>query len=104
MIEYEIKILLIIAIVSLGTYFLRISGLLLSNKLMKIKNIDIFLESIPSTLLIALIVPSIMKEGLIGIITSLFVVLIMYKTKNIFISMSVGVLIIALSRNGLLFF
>lgn len=104
MIEYEIKILLIIAIVSLGTYFLRISGLLLSNKLMKIKNIDIFLESIPSTLLIALIVPSIIKEGLIGIIASLFVVLIMYKTKNIFISMSAGVLIIALSRNGLLFF
>lgn len=104
MIEYEIKILLIIAIVSLGTYFLRISGLLLSNKLMKIKNIDIFLESIPSTLLIALIVPSIIKEGLIGIIASFFVVLIMYKTKNIFISMSVGVFIIALSRNGLLFF
>ncbi|AXH13879.1 AzlD domain-containing protein [Malaciobacter mytili] len=101
--ESNLNLLLIIFLVAIGTYTLRISGLLLSNKLKEIKNIDIFLESIPPTLLIALIVPSIIKEGLIGVIASLFIIIIMYKTKNTFLAMFIGVLIVALQRNGLLF-
>ncbi len=101
--EANFTLLLIIFIVAFGTYSLRISGLLLSNKLKKIKNIDVFLESIPATLLIALIVPSIIKEGLSGIFASLIIILIMYKTKNTLLAMCAGVLIIALNRNGFLF-
>ncbi|RXI37148.1 branched-chain amino acid ABC transporter [Malaciobacter mytili] len=101
--ESNLNLHLIIFLVAIGTYTLRISGLLLSNKLKEIKNIDIFLESIPPTLLIALIVPSIIKEGLIGVIASLFIIIIMYKTKNTFLAMFIGVLIVALQRNGLLF-
>ena len=82
----NIDILTIIFFVAIGTYTLRVSGLLLSNRLKKFKNIDIFLDSIPATLLISLIVPSIIKTGLIGIIASL-----------------ITVFIVDLYRNGLLF-
>ncbi|PPK60385.1 branched-subunit amino acid transport protein AzlD [Malaciobacter marinus] len=94
-------ILIIIFFVAIGTYTLRVSGLLLSNKLKKFKNIDIFLESIPATLLIALIVPSIIKIGTIGIFAGLITIYIMYKTKSVLLAMSTAVFIIALYRNGL---
>ncbi|PHO12573.1 branched-chain amino acid ABC transporter [Malaciobacter marinus] len=96
-------ILIIIFFVAIGTYILRVSGLLLSNKLKKFKNIDIFLESIPATLLIALIVPSIIKIGIIGIFAGLITIFIMYKTKSVLLAMSSAVFIVALYRNGLLF-
>lgn len=99
----NIDILTIIFFVAIGTYTLRVSGLLLSNHLKKFKNIDIFLDSIPATLLISLIVPSIIKTGLIGIIASLITVFIMYKVKNVLLAMSTAVFIVALYRNGLLF-
>lgn len=99
----NMQILLIIFFVAMGTYFLRVSGLLLSDSLKKYKFVNSILETIPTTLLIALIVPPIIKEGLIGIVASLFVIIVMYKTKNIFISMSIGVFIIYLNRSNLLF-
>ncbi|ADG91985.1 branched-chain amino acid transport [Arcobacter nitrofigilis DSM 7299] len=97
------NMLLIIFAVAIGTYFLRVSGLLLSTKLKKLKYVNSLLESIPATLLIALIIPPIIKEGMIGIIASLFVIIVMIKSKNIFLSMSIGVFIIYLSRSNLLF-
>ncbi|MGE0052520.1 MAG: AzlD domain-containing protein [Arcobacter sp.] len=97
------NIFIIIFSVAFGTYFLRVSGLLLSTKLKKFKYVDSLLESIPATLLIALIIPPIIKEGTVGIIASLFVIIVMLKTKNIFLSMSIGVFIIYLSRSNLLF-
>lgn len=97
------NILLIIFAVAIGTYFLRVSGLLLSTRLKKLKYVDSLLESIPATLLIALIIPPIIKEGMIGIIASLFVIVVMIKSKNIFLSMSIGVFILYLSRSNLLF-
>lgn len=96
------NIIIIILFVALGTYLLRISGLLLSARLKKYKYVDSLLESIPSTLLIALIIPPVIKEGFIGILASVIVIIVMIKTKNIFLSMSIGVFIIYLSKNSLL--
>lgn len=93
------ELLIIIFCVAVGTYTLRLSGILISNKLKKIKHIDLFLESIPSTLLIALIFPAITKEGVIGIISAFLVIVCMYKTNNVIVSMILGVLIVALYRN-----
>ncbi|AXX91253.1 branched-chain amino acid ABC transporter [Malaciobacter molluscorum LMG 25693] len=98
----NIDILLIIIFVAIGTYTLRFSGLFLANKLKRIKHIDLLLEAIPATLLISLVVPSIIKTGIIGIIAAGVSILIMHKTKNTFLSMSIAVVIVALHRNGLL--
>jgi len=100
MAEVSINSLLLILLVAVGTYSLRVSGLLLSSKFVKDEgSLKVFLEHLPSTLLLALVVPSILKEGVVGIVASLVIVALMYKTKNILLSMLVAVLIVALSRN-----
>ncbi len=91
--------LLLILGISLGTYSLRVSGLLLSNKFIENENVKVFLEYLPSTLLLALVVPSILKEGLTGLVAILLIVVCMYKTKSILLSMIIGVGVVALSRN-----
>jgi len=91
--------LLLILGISLGTYTLRVSGLLLSNRFIENENVKVFLEYLPSTLLLALVVPSILKEGLAGLIAISLIVLCMYKTKSILLSMIIGVGVVALSRN-----
>jgi uncharacterized membrane protein len=93
--------LLIIAGVALGTYGLRISGLLLSSKLIGHDNMKVFLEYLPSTLLLSLVAPSIVTEGPTGLIAAMCIVACMYKTKNILFSMIVGIIIVAVSRNVL---
>jgi len=96
---FEFNSLLIILLVAFGTYFLRVSGLLLSNKIVQEGRVKIFLDYLPSTLLISLILPSIIKEGIIGVITVFLIILCMYKTNNILLSMCLGVFILAISRN-----
>jgi len=97
--EINFTSLIIIFCVAVGTYSLRVSGLLLSNKFVQYKKVNQFLEYLPATLIVSLIFPAIIKEGTVGLIATIFIAVIMYKTKNVFLSMFVGVLIVALSRN-----
>lgn len=92
---------LVILLVAIGTYALRVSGLLFSNKLIGHEKAKLFLEYLPATLLLSLVVPSIIKEGFLGIIAMIFIALCMYKTKSILLSMVVAVLFVALCRNFL---
>lgn len=98
----DLNALLLIFFVALGTYSLRVSGLLLSNRFKNEGRIKIFLDFLPSTLLLALVVPSILKEGIAGLIATIFISICMYKTKNILLSMFLGVIIVAFSRNILI--
>lgn len=102
MLEVNSTSLLLIALVAIGTYTLRVSGLLFSNKLANIGKIKLFFEYLPSTLLLALVMPAIIKEGFIGLIATLLIALCMYKTKNILLSMVIAVLFVALCRNFLI--
>lgn len=95
----EINALIIIFLVALGTYGLRLSGLLLSSKIANEGKIRIFLDYLPPTLLLSFVTPAILKEGISGIIAMFLIALCMYKTKNIFASMTIGVVTIAISRN-----
>lgn len=102
MAEVSISSLLLIALVAIGTYSLRVSGLLLSSRFVKDEgSFKVFLDHLPSTLLLALVVPSILKEGILGLVAGLVIMLCMYKTKSILLSLVLGVLIVALSRNFL---
>lgn len=94
----DFSALALIFLVALGTYSLRVSGLLLSSKFSNEGRVKIFLDYLPSTLLLALIFPSIIKEGISGIVATCIIVLCMYKTKNIFLSMSLGVLSVFIFR------
>lgn len=92
--------LLLIFLIALGTYSLRLFGILLSSKFVKQEgSLKLFLDYLPSSLLLALVVPSILKEGLIGILASLLIVFCMYKTNNVLLSLLCSVVLVALLRN-----
>jgi uncharacterized membrane protein len=97
----DLSTMLIIFCVAIGTYTLRVSGLLISNRLSKEGRIKIFLDYLPSTLLLSLIAPSIVKEGVTGVIATILVVFCMYKTNNTIMAMVIGMVVVALSRNFL---
>lgn len=95
----DLGTLIIIFCVAIGTYVLRVSGLLVSNRLANEGRVKIFLDYLPATLLLSLILPSIIKEGFLGIIATIFVVFCMYKTNSAIWAMLAGVLVVALGRN-----
>ena len=97
--NYELYALIIILFVSIGTYGLRLSGLLLSDKISNDGKIRIFLDYLPPTLLLSFVTPVVLREGLAGILAICLIAICMHKTKNIFLSMIVGVVTVAISRN-----
>lgn len=96
---YEISALLVILITAIVTYALRLGGLLLATKLPNSGRVRSFMNALPGTILISLVAPEVMAAGLWGVIATGCTALTAYKTKNIFISMLVGVLIMAIQRN-----
>ena len=97
--DNQIFALIIIFSVAVGTYGLRLSGLLLSGKISNEGRIRIFLDYLPPTLLLSFVTPAILKEGIAGVLAMLLIAICMHKTKNVFISMIIGVVTIAISRN-----
>ena len=99
MLDNEIFALIIIFSVAVGTYGLRLSGLLLSGKISNEGRIRIFLDYLPPTLLLSFVTPAILKEGIAGILAMVLIAICMHKTKNVFMSMIIGVVTVAISRN-----
>ena len=97
--DNEIYALIIIFTVAVGTYGLRLSGLLLSGKISNEGRIRIFLDYLPPTLLLSFVTPAILKEGIAGILAMVLIAICMHRTKNVFMSMIIGVVTVAISRN-----
>ncbi len=90
---------LVILGASLVTYLLRLGGLLLANKFPKNSKFKQFMEAIPGSILISLIMPGIISTGFWGVVAAIATAFYTVKYKNIFIAMSIGIIIVALSRN-----
>lgn len=82
------------------TYSLRISGLLLSEKLPRTGPVRRFLDALPATLLLSLVAPALVRSGTVGFLAATVVVGVTRKTENAFIAMLAGTFIVA----GLRFF
>ncbi len=80
------------------TYSLRIGGLLLAERLPKTGRFKRFMEALPGTILLSLIVPAALAAGPIGWLATLCTALCSLKTGNVFLSMMVGILIVAAGR------
>ncbi len=96
--DIGIAVLITIAISALLTYGLRFGGLLLGSKLQKSPKIRYFMEALPGTILLSLVAPEIFKSGIWGGVAALSTALCTYITKNVFIAMIIGVVIVAASR------
>ncbi len=90
--------LMVIGLTAIVTYSLRLGGLLLAAKLPQAGRFKQFMDALPGTVLVALVAPGILNSGVWGGIAAFCTGLCAYKTKNMFLAMLVGVVIVALSR------
>lgn len=92
------SVFITIGAAALVTYSLRLGGLMLASKLPQSGRFRQFMDALPGTILLSLIVPGMVTAGVIGGVAAGCTAICAYKTKNAFISMLVGVLVVALYR------
>ena len=96
------KTYLAIIVAAIVTYLLRFGGLVLATRLPKTGRCKKFMDALPGTILLSLIVPAALNGGLESWIATLLTALCSLKTGNVFLAMVVGVVVVAASRmNGL---
>jgi uncharacterized membrane protein len=99
MIAFHTQVLLTISFAAIVTYLLRFGGLMLASKLPHSGKCKRFMDALPGTILLSLIAPGIVSAGLWGGIAALATALCAYKTRNAFLSMLLGVTLVALQRH-----
>ena len=87
--------------VAVTTYALRFGGLLLSERIPKAGGFKVFMEALPGTILVSLVLPGIYLTGPWGWVAALATGVTAKKTGNLFLSMGVGMAIVALQRHFL---
>ena len=95
----SLETVLVIAGAALVTYSLRFGGLMLADKFPRSGKFRQFMETLPGTILVALVVPEVLSAGLWGVIAAFSIALCVWKTRNVFLAMLVGVAIVAVSRS-----
>ena len=80
------------------TYGLRLGGLLLSERLPQNGGFRRFMEALPGTILLSLVAPGILAAGAWGALAATVTALCTWKTRNVFLSMILGVVIVAVAR------
>jgi len=83
---------------ALVTYSLRLSGLLLAGRLPKTGKFKKFMDALPGTILLSLIVPAAIAAGPVGWVATILTGFCSLKTGNVFVSMLVGIGIVAAGR------
>ncbi len=86
---------------ALVTYSFRFGGLLLAERTPKSPGFKAFMEALPGTILLSLVVPGIVSAGAWGWIAASITGLCAHKTGNLFLSMGLGIAVMALQRNFL---
>lgn len=89
---------LVIAAAALVTYSLRTGGLLLAGRLPKTGKFKRFMDALPGTILLSLIAPAALTGGVWSWFATACTALCSLKTGNVFLSMVVGVSMVAVSR------
>lgn len=81
------------------TYGLRLGGLLLADRLPRKGRFKSFMDALPGAILLSLVVPAALAEGLWGVVAIAATVGCAAKTRNLFVAMLIGVAIIAVQRH-----
>ena len=90
--------LLVIALASLATYLMRAGGLLLAGHLPSGGRFGRALNALPGTILISLAAPGFFAEGPIGFAGGMVTIAVTYFSKNVFLAMLAGMLVVAIGR------
>ena len=97
--DNTVTILMVIGGAALATYSLRLCGLLIGERLPRHGRFRRFMDTLPGTILIALVAPGVMAAGIWGLVATGITALCVLKTRNLFVSMVAGVVVIALQRH-----
>jgi uncharacterized membrane protein len=82
---------------AVATYATRAGGLWLLRFVTPSPRVEAWLQHLPGSVLVALIAPAILADGSVGVVGTLATALVAARTKNLLLSMSVGVgLVVAL--------
>ncbi len=88
-----------IIIASLITYSFRLGGLLLADRLPETGPLRTFLDGLPGTILLSLVVPGAIHMGITGLLGLIACLLANWKTGNLLVTMAAGVGVVALLRH-----
>lgn len=94
----QVMVYTVIGAAALITYALRLGGLLLAGRLPKTGKFRKFMDALPGTILLSLIVPAAIAAGFWGWVATAATALCSLRTSNVFASMVIGVAIVAVSR------
>jgi uncharacterized membrane protein len=94
----QVTVILAIVCAAIVTYALRTGGLLLAERFPKTGRFKMFMDALPSTILLSLIVPGIFNAGVWGWLATICTALCSLKSGNVFASMALGVAIVAAGR------
>ena len=92
------SIYLAIAGAALVTYALRLGGLLLAGRLPRESAFRRFMDALPGTILLSLVAPGIASAGGIGGAAALATAFCAWRTRNVLVSMALGMGIVAAGR------
>ena len=90
--------LLAILVASAITYCFRLGGLLLAERLPRSGPFRAFLDALPGTILVALVVPSALNSGWQGLVGVAACLSVYFKTRSLLLTMFSGVLSVYLLR------
>ena len=90
--------LLVILAAAMVTYVLRFGGLMLAGRLPKRGRFKRFMDALPGTILLSLIIPAALNGGPWSWLATGCTALCSIKTGNVFFSMMLGVAIVAFGR------
>lgn len=96
----EGQVLLAVGLAALATYSLRLGGLMLASRLPKTGRLKCAMDALPGSLLFSLVVPSIVAEGLWGVVATLLIALVVLKSRNNLAAMAVGMAVILFARKA----
>jgi uncharacterized membrane protein len=90
--------LITIVVASIITYTFRLGGLLLADRLPQTGPLRYFLDALPGSILVSLVVPSALNAGWQGLLGVAACLGIYFRTKNLLLTMITGVLTVYLVR------
>lgn len=94
----EAQTLLAVGLAGLMTYSLRLGGLLLASRFPRAGRFRRGMDALPGALLFSLVLPSMVAEGVWGVVAGVLTALVVLRTRHPLLAMLVGMAVIFAAR------